>query len=161
MRRITSVEGFRSFRQRILKETAMKEAKPCLVICAGTGGQASGSNDVMRIIKRQIIERDLQESISLRITGCQGFCEMDPFIVVEPGNHLYPKVSMEDVPRIIDSALEGKIIDELIYREKNNGRQYACQEEIPFFKKQTRLILGENQKVDPIRIMDYSKLEVI
>ena len=50
MRKITSVDQFMSFRQRILKETAMKEAKPCLVICAGTGGQASGSNDVMRII---------------------------------------------------------------------------------------------------------------
>ena len=155
MRRITSVEGFRNFRHRILKETAMKEAKPCLVICAGTGGQASGSNDVMRIIKRQIIERNLQESISLRITGCQGFCEMDPFIVVEPGNHLYPKINMEDVPRIIDSALEGTIIDELIYKEKHNDQHYACQDEIPFFKKQTRIILGENQMIDPIRIMDY------
>ncbi|MFC1480757.1 NADH-ubiquinone oxidoreductase-F iron-sulfur binding region domain-containing protein [Candidatus Neomarinimicrobiota bacterium] len=144
-----------SFRQRILKETAMKEAKPCLVICAGTGGQASGSNDVMRIIKRQIIERNLHESISLRITGCQGFCEMDPFIVVEPGNHLYPKVNMEDVPRIIDSALAGEIIDDLIYKEKHNHQHYTCLEDIPFFKKQTRTILGENQKIDPIRIMDY------
>ena len=155
MKRMTSVKAFSSFRQRILKESTMAPAKPCLVICAGTGGQASGSNDVMRIIKRQIIERHLQETISLRITGCQGFCEMDPFIVVEPGNHLYPKVNMEDVPRIIDSALEGKIIEELIYKEKHNHKCHHRQEEIPFFKKQTRIILGENQKIDPIRIMDY------
>ncbi|MFC1618928.1 FAD-dependent oxidoreductase [Candidatus Neomarinimicrobiota bacterium] len=155
MRRITSVEGFQSFRQRVLKETAMKESKPCLVISAGTCGQASGANDVMRIVKRQIIERHLQESILLRITGCQGFCEMEPFILVEPGNHLYPKVKMEDVPRIIDSAFEGKVIDELIYREKHNHQRYSSQEEIPFFKKQTRLIMGENQFIDPIRIMDY------
>ncbi|MFB0516109.1 MAG: FAD-dependent oxidoreductase [Candidatus Neomarinimicrobiota bacterium] len=155
MIRMTSVEAFRNFRQRILKEIATAPAKPCLVVSAGTCGQASGSNDVMRIIKRQIIERNLQEKISLRITGCQGFCEMDPSIIVEPGNHPYPKVNMEDVPRIIDSALEGKIIEELIYREKHNHKCYHSQEEIPFFKKQTRTILGANQKIDPIRIMDY------
>jgi len=62
---------------------------------------------------------------------------------------------MEDVPRLIDSALEGKIIDELIYKEKHSHQRYTCQEEIPFFKKQTRIVLGENQKIDPIRIMDY------
>ncbi len=155
MKRMTSVEAFSSFRQRVLKESTMEPAKPCLVISAGTCGQASGSNDVMRIIKRQIIERHLQETISLRITGCQGFCEMDPSIVVEPGNHPYPKVNMEDVPRIIDSALAGEVVEELLYKEKHSNKCYHCQDEIPFFKKQTRTILGENQKIDPIRIMDY------
>ncbi len=155
MKRMTSVEAFSSFRQRVLKESTMELAKPCLVISAGTCGQASGSNDVMRIIKRQIIERNLQETISLRITGCQGFCEMDPSIVVEPGNHPYPKVNMEDVPRIIDSALAGEVVEELLYKEKHSNKCYHCQDDIPFFKKQTRTILGENQKIDPIRIMDY------
>ncbi|UCH11031.1 MAG: FAD-dependent oxidoreductase, partial [Fidelibacterota bacterium] len=155
MKKMTSVEEFSSFRQRVLMEISMASTKPCLVVSAGTCGQASGSNDVMRIIKRQIIERHLQETISLRITGCQGFCATEPFIVVEPGNHLYPRINMEDVPRIIDSALEGKIIEELIYREKHNHKDYSRQEDIPFFKKQTRTILGANQKIDPIRIMDY------
>jgi len=130
-------------------------AKPCLVICAGTGGQASGSNDIMRIIKRQILERNLHDRISLRITGCQGFCEMDPFILVEPGNHLYTKISMDDVPRIIDAALDGKVVEELLYREKHDPKRYHSQDEIPFFKKQTRTILGKNHEIDPIRIIDY------
>ncbi len=155
MDKLTTLEQFQSFRQRILKEKAMGSGLPCLVICAGTGGQASGSNDIMRIIKRQILERNLHDKISLRITGCQGFCEMDPFIVTEPGHHLYPKLKMEDVPRIIDACLDGKILPELLYHEPGTEKRFEVQEDIPFFQKQTRTILGSNFKLDPIRLMDY------
>jgi len=155
MRRPSSLDQFIALRQRILRSRAARPEKPTLVLCAGTGGQASGSNDIMRIIKRQILERDLSEKIQLRITGCQGFCEMDPFIVVEPGHQLYPKLRMEDVPRVIDAALSGRPDEELIYREPHETRPYHCQSDIPFFRGQTRTILGTNQRVDPIRINDY------
>jgi len=156
MERISSVEDFINFRQLILDEP--EENKPCLVICAGTGGQASGSNDIIRIIKRQILERGLQDRISMRITGCLGFCEKDPFILVEPSHNLYPNLSMEDVPRIIDAVLEGRAIEDLLYTETGDGKKYYSQNEIPFFKGQTRTILGKNQKLDPIRIIDYLRV---
>ena len=62
MKRISSIEDFIDFRDLILKEPDGQE--PCLVLCAGTGGQASGSNDVMRIIKRYIIEHNLHHRFS-------------------------------------------------------------------------------------------------
>ncbi|MCK5032536.1 MAG: hypothetical protein KAS18_02855, partial [Calditrichia bacterium] len=155
MRKLYSLEEFSGFRNRILSEKEMEINKPTLVVCAGTGGQASGSNDIMRIIKRNIIELNLREKIRLKITGCQGFCEMDPFIVVEPGHHLYPKLKMEDVPRVVKAAIGGFVDKGLIYTEKADGKKYDSQNEIPFFKKQTRTILGNNQKLDPIRIFDY------
>lgn len=155
MSRFTSVEEFISFRRNIVNEPVLDI--PCLVVCAGTGGQASGSNDIIRIIKKYILENDLHEKITLRITGCQGFCELDPFIIVEPGKQLYPKVKMEDVPRIIKAALEGEVIEELLYRETQHHESHRCKDDIPFFKKQKRLILGWNEKVDPIRIFEYIK----
>lgn len=155
MKKFTSLSEFISFRYRILSEKDDQYDKPTLVVCAGTGGQASGSNDVMRIIKKYILENNLTEQVDLRVTGCQGFCEMDPFIVVEPGKHLYPKIKMEDVPQIIESAISGKINKELIYREARENKRYYSQNDIPFFKKQTRTILGCNQNLDPIRIKDY------
>jgi len=155
MKRISSVKEFIEFRSRIVDQKKAEPLRPCLVICAGTGGQASGSNDIMRIIKRYILEKNLQEKISLRVTGCQGFCEMDPFILVEPGRNLYPKVNREDVSEIIDAAIEGKIVSDLLYREKGREKKYHLQEEIPFFEKQTRTILGKNQLIDPIRVHDY------
>lgn len=153
MERISSVEDFIHFRQLILDEP--EEDKPCIVISAGTCGQASGANDIMRITKRHILEHNLHDKISLRITGCLGFCEIEPYILVEPGNTIYPKTKMDDVPRIIDASIEGNIIEEMVYRENGGQKRYHSLQEIPFFKNQTRTILGKNQKLDPIRILNY------
>ena len=155
MGRIESLSEFSGFRLRVLREKGAEEVKPCLVICAGTGGQASGSNDILRMIKRTILERKLQERISLRITGCQGFCQMDPFIVVEPGKHLYPRVKKEDLPRIIDAALTGRVVEDLLYQDPSASQCFSSQGDIPFFRNQMRVILGMNQQIDPIRILNY------
>ncbi len=155
MRKLSSVEEFTELRLRVLSERKVQPDQPTLVVCSGTGGQASGSKSILRIIKRYIIEHNLEEKIKLRITGCQGFCEMDPFILVEPGLNLYPKIKMKDVPRVIESALSGKVDEQLIYKEPNEQRDYHCQTDIQFFKKQTRTILGNNQSLDPIRIFNY------
>ena len=155
MSKVETVEQFGNLRRLLVDDG--DDGRPCLVVCAGTGGQASGSNDIIRVIKRHIVERGLHDDIALRLTGCLGFCEMDPFIVVEPDGQLYPKLDMDDVPRIIDAVLEGKVVEELLYREPGSGRLHVCQDEIPFFAGQTRTILGDNQHVDPIRIYDYLK----
>jgi len=153
MKKVSTLDEFKSLRKLILVEP--ERDKPCLVICAGTGGQASGANDIIRIVKRQIIEKNLQERLSLRLTGCQGFCEMDPFILVEPDLNLYPRLSMEDVPRVIDAVAQGRVLEDLLYKGAGEVKCYHCQNDIPFFKKQTRTILGKNELLDPIRIYDY------
>ncbi|MBI4721364.1 MAG: NAD(P)-binding protein, partial [Chitinivibrionia bacterium] len=159
MSKLSTVSEFIEFRRRIQGDTRLQYDMPTLVVCAGTGGQASGSNDILRIIKRYILDRRLQTKIKLRVTGCQGFCEMDPFIVVEPGRHLYPKLKMEDVPRVIDAAVGGFVDESLIYRDPSEKKLYQNQDDIPFFKKQKRLILGNNQRLDPIRIFNYMEID--
>ncbi len=155
MKKFSSLNEFINFRHRILNEKDVQYEKPILVVSAGTCGQASGANDVIRMIKREILERGLQEQVGLRITGCHGYCEVEPFILIEPGQHLYPKLKIKDVPRIIESAMSGKIDKELIYKEARGQKSYYSQNDIPFFKKQIRAVLGSNQKLDPIRIIDY------
>ncbi len=155
MNKLSSVTEFVDLRERVLREAAEKFEKLTLVVCAGTGGQASGSNDVIRVIKRYILEWGLQDQVRLRITGCQGFCEMDPFVVVEPGQQLYPKLKMEDVPRVIEAALAGRVEEKLIYKDPREHNAYRNQTDIPFFRHQTRTLLGKNQRLDPIRIFDY------
>lgn len=159
MKRLTSLDEFVDFRHRILIEKGAGNEKPVLVSCAGTGGQASGSNDIIRIIKRYVIEHNLQERIGLRITGCHGFCQMDPFILVVPGHQFYPRLKMEDVPKVIEATLSGNTVEELVYTEPDNHQCYHTQDEIPFFNRQNRILLGDNQKLDPIRILDYIENE--
>jgi NADH-quinone oxidoreductase subunit F len=155
IRKLETVDELRDLRQRILAENREKDEKPTLVVCAGTGGQASGANDLIRTIKRYMLSRGLQYRIRLRVTGCQGFCEMDPFILVEPGYHLYPKLSMQDVPRVIDAAVAGVVDEGLVFKDSRENKSYHCQTDIPFFSKQRRLILGNNERLDPIRIFNY------
>jgi len=155
MKKFFSVNEFVDFRHRILSEKEIKYEKPTLVVCAGTGGQASGSNDIIRVIKKYILERSLQMKVGLRITGCQGFCEMDPFILVQPGKNLYTRLKMEDVPRVIEAAVGNYVVESLLYKEPREQKVYDCQNDIPFFKKQTRTVLGNNEKIDPIRMLDY------
>jgi len=155
MRKLITLDELIGFRERVASAGGEEAETPTLVVCAGTGGQASGSNDILRIIKRQILEQNLGDKIELRITGCQGFCEMDPFILVEPQLHLYPRLKMSDVSKVIKAAIGGYVEEDLIYKEPQIGISFHSQNDIPFFKKQTRTILGNNQMLDPIRIFNY------
>ena len=145
MRRLISLDELVGFRSRVCSAKEIKAETPTLVVSGGTCGQASGANDIMRIVKRCILEQDLGDKISLRITGCHGFCQVEPFILVEPGLHLYPNLKMEDVPRVIDAALGDYVESDLVYSDPAIGAKSECQEDIPFFGKQTRTILGSNQ----------------
>ena len=155
MRRLISLDELVGFRARVSSAKDIKAETPTLVVSGGTCGQASGANDIMRIVKRCILEQDIGDKISLRITGCHGYCQVEPFILVEPGMNLYPNLKMEDVPRVIEAALSGTVESGLVYTEPAVGAKYESQDEIPFFSKQTRTILGGNQKLDPIRIYNY------
>ncbi len=151
MSRLSSVEALRELRGRIQD----RPITPCLVVCAGTACQASGANDIQRLVKRELLKRDLVDRLAIRITGCHGFCEMGPFILTEPQGALYVKIADEDVPRIIDAVLRDEYVEELLYHDPVAGKACHHQEEIPFFAKQKRTILGRNQSLDPIRLSHY------
>jgi len=153
MLRLTSVKELQDFRKMIADD--VYESEPCIVICAGTACQASGSNDIIRAAKRHILKEHLIDKVALRITGCHGFCEMGPFILTEPQRAFYHQVSPENVSRIIDAVVAGEYVEELLYTDPVTGKRYRRQDDIPFFKRQQRTIFGKNQQIDPIRIYDY------
>lgn len=153
MRKINSLDEFISFRKTIIN--APEDHIPCLVISAGTCGQASGANDIMRLAKRYILEKQLHDHVHLRITGCLGFCEIEPCIVVEPQNYVYPKIKTDDVADIIDASIKGEVIERLLYKENDTNKIYPTVQDIPYFRNQTRIILENNQRLDPIRIFNY------
>jgi len=151
--RLSSIDELKELRK-VLFDTS-DESKPRIVICAGTACQASGSNNIIRVSKRYIIEKGLVGKMSFRITGCHGFCEMGPFILTEPQQAFYTQVKLDDVPRIIEALLSNEYVEDLLYQDPDTGERYHNRDDIPFFKNQQRSILGMNQKIDPIRIYDY------
>jgi len=153
MPRIGTIDELEQLRQSI-RERAERPG-PRITVCAGTACQASGANDVQRIVKRHLIEHDLVDQVALRITGCHGFCEMGPFVVADPQGAFYPKIHTRDVAAIVDAAAAGEAAEHLLYRNPATGDVCRCLDDIPFFAKQQRTLLGRNQQVDPIRLFDY------
>lgn len=150
---LSSIEELNAFR-RMLRDDA-DESRPHLVVCGGTACRASGSADIIQVAKGYLIQERLVDRIGLRVTGCHGFCEMGPFVLVEPQGAFYTQVAIDDVPRIVEAALAGEYVEELLYRDPNTGQPCRSRDDIPFFKYQQRTILGMNQKLDPTRIYDY------
>ena len=153
MAKLESIRELEKLRARVIEERT--DSRPRIVVCSGTACQASGASDIVVLLKRFLLERDLIDRIALRITGCFGFCEMGPFILTEPQGAFYSHVKEEDLPRIINAVLEGTYVEDLLYADPVTGEKYYKQDDIPFFAKQKRTILGQNQAIDPIRFNNY------
>ncbi|RJP75806.1 MAG: hydrogenase, partial [Candidatus Zixiibacteriota bacterium] len=153
---IQSLNEFRALQTRLIG--AVDRSAPTIVISAGTCGQASGANDLIRVAKRELLARGLTDKIHLRITGCHGFCEAEPSVLVEPRGTFYPKLTAEAMVRVVAAVAQGAVEEDLLFRDPASGAPLEKQDDLPFFAKQVRNILARNEKVDPIRIHNYIEI---
>ena len=124
--------------------------------CAGTGCLACGASDVIAAFRAEIEKQGLKDKVEFKGTGCHGFCEKGPIVVIEPGETCYLQVKPEDVPEIVSVTLkEGKVIERLLYVDARTGEKTTKESDIPFYKNQKRVIFGPNRKIDPQNIDDY------
>ncbi|MHC4657955.1 MAG: NADH-ubiquinone oxidoreductase-F iron-sulfur binding region domain-containing protein [Planctomycetota bacterium] len=153
MEKLNSIKHFEALQEQLLSKRSSNI--PTIVIPAGTCGQASGANDLIRVSKQELLNKELAEKIRLRITGCHGFCEMEPSLLIEPSRTFYPKVNPAEVPRIIKAVAQGEVLEDLVFTDSESGQPVRKQDELPFFKKQARTILFRNEKVEPVSIESY------
>ena len=94
-----------------------REARPTrITLSSGTCGQAAGASAVHKALKAQLSSAGLEDRVHLRVTGCHGFCQQEPLVVLEPLGVLYCRVKVEDVSEIVSkSMVEGEIIDRLLF----------------------------------------------
>lgn len=146
-----------AFRQDILARR--DPARPCVTVCAGTGCLAVGAAQVVSAFAEELRRRGLDQAVDLRPTGCPGFCEKGPIVVIYPDEICYVQVKPGDVSQIVSQTLmEKKIVDRLLYRDPMTGVNLVQESEIPFYKHQTRLLLANNSRIDPRSIDDYIAL---
>lgn len=153
MNRLDSIEEFHAYDQELSQATGRGVCT--IVIPASTCSQAGGANDLIRVAKRELLRRGLVGKINLRITGCHGFCQMEPNVRIEPEGTFYPRVTMEGMERIVDALSRGRVVEELLYIHPETGEPIEKAKDIPFFARQVRWILGANERVDPCRIGTY------
>jgi NADH-quinone oxidoreductase subunit F len=155
-KRLISVAALEALRKSIIEKR--DPSQTCLVICGGTGCMALGAADVIASFRRELKERGLESKVSLRVTGCPGFCERGPLVVVKPENVLYQQVKAEDVAEIVSAMVKSNIVDRLLYVDPDTGEKITYESDVPFYKKQKRLLLGNNSNIDPTEIKDYLAL---
>jgi len=153
-KRVSSPSELENLRQSILQKRDPN--KSCITVCAGTGCRASGAEAVVDAFKDEIERRELQINVELKETGCHGFCERGPLVVIRPKRVFYQRVKPEDVSEIVsETALWGNIIERLLYVDPATGGKIVYEPDVPFYKKQTRTIFGANGEIDPTNIEDY------
>ncbi len=153
MKKIRTPQELDSLRNSLLQQ--IDPSKPCVRVCLGTGCRARGSADVMASFKDEIQRQGLEIKVNCKQTGCHGFCERGPVIVIGPKDIFYQKVKPTDVPEVVSKTLlNGEVVDRLLYIDPA-GQKALYEHEVPFYKKQTRLVLANNGKIDPTNILDY------
>ncbi len=154
MPRINSSAELETLRSDIL--AARDPDKPCISVCTGAGCLALGAAKVVTALKEEIKKQGLDTKVDIRETGCPGFCERGPLMVIYPEELCYLRVQPGDAEEIISrTILAKKVIDRLLYVDPVTGEKIVHESEIPFYKNQTRLLIGNNIKLDPNNIDDY------
>jgi NADH-quinone oxidoreductase subunit F len=153
-KKVESPEGLESLRQSIVAKRDPQ--RTCISVCGGTACRASGAEAVVDAFLDEIERRELQVQVSLKETGCHGFCERGPLVVIEPKKIFYQQVKPEDVEEIIDETIvAGRIVERLLYTDPTTSETITYEPDVPFYKKQTRNIFGANGTIDPTNIEDY------
>jgi len=130
--------------------------KPCITVCGSTGCHSFGSEKVADAFNQEIKRQKLEAKVDMKVTGCHGFCEKGPLVVIKPRNIFYHRVNVEDIPEIIsETIIKDNIVDRLLYTDPNTGKKITYEHEVPFYKKQRRLVFGNNGNIDPTLIEDY------
>ena len=150
---ILTREGFRAMRDTAEEALCRSSNAVNVLVCAGTGCIAGGSLKVCETLKEECERRGLQvyvgltehsgeeKSLHIKMSGCHGFCEMGPLVHIEPLGVMYIHVKPEDCCEIVEkTVLRGEIIERLTYQR--DGVSYPRQEDIPFYKKQHRVVLA-------------------
>ncbi|MDF2904987.1 MAG: hypothetical protein K0R34_308 [Herbinix sp.] len=146
-------------------EKSLEKQRKKILVCAGTGCVSSGAliifDRLTELMKEQKVlctveleEEPHDDTVGMKKSGCHGFCEMGPLVRIEPQGWLYTKVKREDCEEIIQKSIVGEeYIDRLSYQK--DGVIYEKQEDIPFYKGQTRTVLEHCGQIDATSIKEY------
>jgi NADH-quinone oxidoreductase subunit F len=156
MRRIGSAAELEKRRKSVLSKRGPD--KRSIAICAGIGchGAGAGHEGLVSALEGEIRKRKLEKKVSVRATGCHGFCEKGPSVVIHPEEICYLQVAPADVPEIVSETVVGKeVVERLVYADPDSGEKAAHQSAIPFYSGQVRHLIGNNTRIDPQSIDDY------
>jgi len=154
MRKLNSLKDLVKLREELI--SLRDPDRRCITICSGTGCLACESKGVVAAFADEINRQGLGHEVDIRATGCHGFCEHGPVVVILPEKICYLKVREKDVSEIVTKTLiEDEVIERFLYEDIEKGGRIVSIDEIPFYRHQHRILLANNANIDPTKIDDY------
>jgi len=153
MEKLKTSEDLKSLRESILGEQDpnMIRVRICM-----TGCRAYGAMEIRDAFRSEIDERGLQDKVEIIETGCHGFCARAPVIAIDPQGIFYQQLTVEDVPEIVSETLvNGKVVERLVFETPGTDKRIPIADDVPFYKKQMKVVLRNCGMINPRNIMDY------
>ena len=127
-----------------------------VLVCTGTGCVASGSRQVIAKLNEELKAQGLDKEVKVVETGCQGFCEQGPLVIIYPEGTFYTHVHEEDVKEIVSEHLvKGRVVSRLLFKEPLTAQRVPDYADIDFYKKQHRLVLKNCGHINPDSLEEY------
>lgn len=134
----------------------MSEKNQTILICQGSGCVSSRSDAVQKALQDEIEKSGLENRPNVKLTGCHGFCQQGPLVVIEPEGTFYVGVKVEDTKQIVESHLKNnKPLESLLYKDPKTGSTVQHYQNIAFYKEQQKVLLGNCGRINPEDIQDY------
>ncbi len=167
MPKINSVAELENWRAQLI--AASDPNRVCITVCGGTGCRVYGSEQVWEAFRAELARQDVKAALPAdhqpstfnlqpftKTTGCHGFCEKGPLVVIRPQGIFYARVKVEDVPEIVrETIIGGRVVERLLYTDPQSGEKIEREHDVPFYKRQRRLVLDQNGELDPFQIDEY------
>jgi len=152
--KLKSVGELETLRKSITGKRDPKKA--VITVCNGTGCHAHGCQAVTAAFQDEVKKQKLESKVDIRATGCHGFCERGPLVVIKPKDIFYQRVRVKDVPEILTETVgRGNVIERMLYTDRQSGKKITREGDVPFYKLQKRLVFGNNGLIDPTSLEDY------
>jgi len=155
MAKLKDRAALEEFRKK-LQGTSQKRNKKLISLCAGSGCGAYGTAKVHQTLVDELKKQKLDKQVDVKLSGCHGFCEKGPIMVIHPEGIFYPQVQEKNIPEIVEETIKkGELVKSLAYKDPTSKKLITFEEDIPFYKLQQRVIFGNNGIIDPTSIEDY------
>jgi NADH:ubiquinone oxidoreductase subunit F (NADH-binding)/(2Fe-2S) ferredoxin/Pyruvate/2-oxoacid:ferredoxin oxidoreductase delta subunit len=134
----------------------LKQYRAHLLVCAGTGCVSCGAFKIKEALEKEIRKRKLQDEILVIATGCNGFCERGPILMVHPDGVFYQQLKVSDIPFLVEEHLiKGRPVKKLMYIPPEEKEPIPKMKDIEFFKHQRLIVLRNRGRIDPEKVEEY------
>jgi (2Fe-2S) ferredoxin len=153
MKKFFNSEDLENYRKEVREKAS--RFSTLITVCQG-GCKAFGSEEILERLSSEVRKRRLNKKVIVKMAGCHGFCERGPLVLIFPKGIFYGRVTVKDVPEIVEETIvKDRLVERLLVHSPQSKENLPLIDQIPFYKRQMRLVLKHNGRINPESLDDY------